>query len=284
MPQTLIQPVPQTVPDTIVIPKAPPSTMVLWGRPSETKSFAAYVSRPQDSGGLDATGPLLIGAVFVLAALGAYVWAWRRARSTRTGWAAGIGGSMLLAIGAFALAAGSSLEPGQTLAARQEREHWLGVAENVVNDVLVERRASNRGFIRSLDRRRMIYTSPKWLLVMDFERDRFLAVPAQHVRTIDAPKPGMVPSGLAPEPRLDSPVVSFIPGGQPRFPPAGSSPYSGLGPLRIQTDIEQPSEIYLQRADQADLSPPAEFIQRLAAGLDPVEHYRQRSNLRPGGG
>ncbi|MBY0374312.1 MAG: hypothetical protein K2Q23_09980 [Bryobacteraceae bacterium] len=202
----------------------------------------------------------------------------------RTRWAVGIGGFLSLAIGAFALAAGSSLEQGQTVAARQEREHWLGVAENVVNDVLVERRASNRGFIRSLDRRRMIYTSPKWLLVMDFERDRFLAVPAQHVRSIDAPKPGMVPSDLAPEPRLDSPVVSFIPGGQPRFPPAGSSPYTGLGPVRIQTDIDQPSEIYLQRADQADLSPPAEFIERLAAGLDPVEHYRQRSNTRPGGG
>ena len=53
-----------------------------------------------------------------------------------------------------------------------------------------------------------------WLLVIDFEKDRFLAVPARHVRRIEVAAKERSPGRLAGEPRLDDAVVSFVPGGR----------------------------------------------------------------------
>lgn len=281
---------PQSPPATILIPKVPANTMVLWGRPSQVKSYSAY--RPgrteqasagpggdSNLAGNSTFGPIGVGLLATLAALVAMGWAWKKARSVRTQIPATVAGIALLFFGAFAFAVGFRVDAGASADLRRERNHWLGVAETVIDETLVERQASTRGFIRALDSRRMIYTSPKWLMVIDFQNDRFVAVPAHHIRRIEVPRPETVPSRLNPTPRLEDPVVSFIPGGQPKFVAPGAGPFSGSGPIRITTDIEQPAEILVQRGDHADLTPADEFIKRVSNGLDPVEHYRQRTNL-----
>lgn len=278
---------PQQTPQLMLIPKPPSNAMVLWGRPSEVKSYTAFAADKTQkaaagsTGEPDLSGPLLVGFLVTAAAILSLGYAWKKARSLRTQVPAAILGIGLLFAGAFAFSVGFRLQAGQTAATKKERDHWLGIAEIVINEILVERQASTRGFLRALDRRHMLYSSPKWLMVIDFHKDRYLAIPAGHVVKIDAPPAGSLPTNLSREPRMEDTVISFIPDGRPQFAAAGAGPFTGLGPVRITTNLVQPAEIYLQRGDQADLSPADEFIKRVAYGLDPVEHFRLRSNLSP---